>query len=84
MLLFLLDDLVDSLADLSQLLLVLLERAHIVLTLDVVHSDGQGHKRDNRVGFESPTSPCEHKQDHRHAIVDGRWTPQVLVRQHIE
>ena len=44
MLLLLLNYLVDSLACLCELLLVLLEAAHVVLTLDVVHGVRQGHE----------------------------------------
>jgi hypothetical protein len=84
MLLLLLDDLVDSLACLSELLLVLLEAAHVVLPLYVVHGHRQSHEGYYGVWLEGPPPAGEHEQYHSDAVVYGCRAPQVLMREDVQ
>ena len=61
MLLLLLNYLIDSLACLCELLLVLLEAAHVVLPLYVVHGHREGHEGYYGVWGEGPPPAGEHE-----------------------
>jgi hypothetical protein len=75
MFLFLLYNLIYCLSHLSELLLVFHEAAHVILSLNIVHSGGQAHKRDEGVRFQGPLAAGIHEKDHCDAIVDRGWAP---------
>ena len=84
MLFLLLHDLIDRLACLCELFLVLLEAAHVVLPLYVVHGHRQGHEWYYGVWGEGPSPTGEHEQHDSDAVVYGCRAPQVLMREDVQ
>ena len=74
----------DCLPHLSKLLLLLNKRADVVFSLNIVHCRRQGHKWYDSVGLKGPLPATDREQEDSHAVVNGCWTPQVLVGQHVE